>query len=828
MKRFFILIISALLCVNLTYAQKMTDEQVIEYVVEAQAKGSNQQQIASDLLRRGVTMDQVNRIRRKMESQEQNGLGMTLDKKSRMRTAPQENGAIKLQQTEELKSMEMSKDEMMGNEIGFLFPDSATMQIAMEEEKNKKEIFGHRIFQNKEVAFEAAYNLPTPPDYKLGPGDEVAIDIWGASESSIQDVISPDGNIYVNGLGPVHLSGLTVTQANNYLKRQFGKIYSSINDGEHNSDIRLTLAQNRTIQVHVMGEVENPGTYVMSSFATIFNALYQAGGVNEVGTLRDVKVFRGDKPIATYDVYDFILNGNVDAGIRLEDNDVVSVDAYRNLVCVSGNVKRPMYYEMLDTESVSQLLKYAGGFSGNAYKEDVRLIRNGKREREIYILDAIEQQSFMITDGDSISVDSIMATFANMVEVKGAVYRPGQFQMNGRVTTVKQLIECAGGLKDEAFLNRAILNRRNPNHTMDNLAFNLGELMAGNIEDISLQKNDVLLISSIFDLQEVQTITIYGEVAFPGVYEFSENMSIEDFIFKAGGLNDAASTARVDVSRRVKNSNAITTSDTITQTFSFSLEEGLVVGSNTTFVLNPFDEVYVRKSPGYYVQENVVLEGEVLFPGTYALTQKNQCLSEIIKSAGGLTPQAYPEGARLLRSMSEEERQRLEYEIEAELETAKTAQDSARIRNTMLNKMTYSVGIELHKALAKPGETADITLRKGDRLIIPQFTNTVKMSGEIMYANTVAFKQGKRLNYYLDQAGGYSDKAYKSKVYIVYMNGTVARAKKNSTKLIQPGCEIVVPKKTKTPLKTTEILSLGSTSASLATVIITLTNILSR
>ena len=828
MKRFFILIISALLCVNLTYAQKMTDEQVIEYVVEAQAKGSNQQQIASDLLRRGVTMDQVNRIRRKMESQEQNGLGMTLDKKSRMRTAPQENGAIKLQQTEELKSMEMSKEEMLGNEIGFLFPDSATMQIALEEENNKKEIFGHRIFQNKEVAFEAAYNLPTPPDYKLGPGDEVAIDIWGASESSIQDVISPDGNIYVNGLGPVHLSGLTVTQANNYLKRQFGKIYSSINDGEHNSDIRLTLAQNRTIQVHVMGEVENPGTYVMSSFATIFNALYQAGGVNEVGTLRDVKVFRGDKPIATYDVYDFILNGNVDAGIRLEDNDVVSVDAYRNLVCVSGNVKRPMYYEMLDTESVSQLLKYAGGFSGNAYKEDVRLIRNGKREREIYILDAIEQQSFMVTDGDSISVDSIMATFANMVEVKGAVYRPGQFQMNGRVTTVKQLIECAGGLKDEAFLNRAILNRRNPNHTMDNLAFNLGELMAGNIEDISLQKNDVLLIPSIFDLQEVQTITIYGEVAFPGVYEYSENMSIEDFIFKAGGLNDAASTARVDVSRRVKNSNAITTSDTITQTFSFSLEEGLVVGNNTSFVLNPFDEVYVRKSPGYYVQENVVLEGEVLFPGTYALTQKNQCLSEIIKSAGGLTPQAYPEGARLLRSMSEEERQRLEYEIEAELETAKTAQDSARIRNTMLNKMTYSVGIELHKALAKPGETADITLRKGDRLIIPQFTNTVKMSGEIMYANTVAFKQGKRLNYYLDQAGGYSDKAYKSKVYIVYMNGTVARAKKNSTKLIQPGCEIVVPKKTKTPLKTTEILSLGSTSASLATVIITLTNILSR
>lgn len=830
MKRRFLFVILSLLCVSYMQAQKMTDDQVIEYVIEAQAKGADQQQIAADLLRRGVTMDQVNRIRRKMETQNSAGLGMTLDAKTRIRTAPQQNGALKLQNGSGTmmpgaKGV-MSNELMMGNEIGMMLPDSAAMEQALIDEQNRKKIFGHNIFQNKEVAFEAAYNLPTPPNYKLGPGDEVAIDVWGASEYSIQEIISPDGNVYVESLGPVHLSGLTVTQANNYLKRQFGKILGV--DGESpNSDIRLTLAQNRTIQVHVMGEVENPGTYIMSSFATVFNALYQAGGVNEVGTLRAVKVYRNDKPVATYDVYDFILNGTANTGIRLEDNDVVSVDAYRNLVCVTGKVKRPMYYEMLESESVAQLLKYAGGFAGNAYKDDVRLVRNGKREREIYTLNADEQQAFLITDGDSVSVDSIMVTFANMVEIKGAVYRPGTFQMDGRVTTVKQLIECAGGLKDEAFTQRAILNRRNPNNTLENLSINIADLMAGAVADVPLRKNDVLLIPSIFDLQEVQTVTIYGEVAFPGVYEYADNMSVEDFIIKAGGLKEAASTARVDVSRRVKDSKAVSTSDTITQSFSFSLGDELSAGGEE-FVLKPFDEVYVRKSPGYYAQENVTIEGEVLFNGIYALTQKNQRLSELIESAGGLTPQAYPKGARLIRRMSDEEMQRLESEIDAALETAKTTQDSARVRRIMENRKYYPVGIELDKAIAKVGSDADITLRDGDRLIIPQFTNTVKLSGEIMYTNTVAFKEGKRLSYYLDQAGGYSNDANKSKVYIIYMNGTVARANKHNRSLIQPGCEIVIPKKNKERLKTTEILSLGSTSASLATVIITLTNILSR
>ncbi len=827
MKKFSLLLFF-LLCVGVVSAQKMSDDQVIEYVMAAQEKGESQQQIAKDLLRKGVTMDQANRIKRKMENQKATGVGATMTEKERTRKAPNKNGAVELQSTKEEKGKmnTAEREEMMGEELDFLFPDSTLMFMA--EEKKKKEIFGHRIFQNKDVAFEASYNLPTPANYKLGSGDEVVIDIWGASQSTIQETISPDGNIYVENLGPVHLSGLTVTQANNYLKKQLGQIYSSISGDEPESNIRLSLAQNRTIQVHVMGEVENPGTYTMSSFATIFNALYQAGGVNEVGTLREVKVYRNDKMVATYDVYDFILNGNSDMGIRLEDNDVVSVDAYKNLVSVTGNVKRPMYYEVLDNETLEQLMKYAGGFAGNAYKEDVRLIRNGKREREIYTLNTAEQQSFILADGDSVSVDSIMPSFANMVEVKGAVYRPGQFQMDGRVNTVKQLIECAGGLKDDAFMNRAILNRRNPNNTMENLAINLEELMSGKAADVALRKNDVLLVPSLFDVQEVQTVTIFGEVAFPGTYEYVENMSVEDFIVNAGGLTEAASTAKVDVARRVKNSRATSASDTISHMYSFSISDGLIVEGNPNFTLMPFDEVYVRKSPGYFKQENVVIEGEVLFNGTYALEKKNQRLSELVASAGGLTPQAYAQGARLVRAMTDEEKMRLETTMETSLQLAKDKADSLAIRNKIMNQTDYPVGIELDKALAKPGSDADVTLRDGDRLIIPQYSNTVKMSGEVMYVNTVSYKKGKGLRYYLDQAGGYSNEAKKSKVYIVYMNGTVARANRLNRNAIQPGCEIVVPIKDRERMKTTEILSLGSTSASLATVIIALTNILRK
>lgn len=802
----FVMLLCIFLSVQIVNAQKMSDDKVVEYVLEAQERGENQQQIAKDLLRKGVTMEQINRIKRKMEVQKSSNVGNTLPDKLRTRTAPKK------------------EESLTSEQLDFMFPDS--IQMAMMDDTKKKEIFGHRIFQDKDVAFEASYNLPTPTNYKLGPGDEVSVDIWGASQLSLQETISPDGDIYVENLGPVHLSGLTVAQANKYLKERLGQIVSSIDGDDPTSNIRISLAQNRTIQVHVMGEVENPGTYVVSSFATIFNALYQAGGVNEVGTLREVKIYRDDKPIATYDVYDFILNGNSDMGIRLEDNDVVMVGAYKNLVSITGNVKRPMYYEMLDGESVAHLLKYAGGFSGNAYKEDVRLLRSGKREREIYILNDDEQQTFLLADGDSVSVDSIMPTFSNMVEVKGAVYRPGQFQMDGRVTTVRQLIQCAGGLKDDAFMNRAILNRRNPNGTMENLAVDLHRLMDGTSEDVKLRKNDVLYVPFVADMQEIQTISIFGEVAFPGTYQYKDNMTIEDFIVDAGGLNEAASTVKIDVARRIKNARATAPSDSISRSFTFKISDGLLVEGSSDFVLQPFDEVYVRKSPGYHKQENVQVEGEVLFSGTYALTKKDQRLSELVQRAGGLTPQANVKGARLERKMSEEEMARLEASIAAAIQMAENPKDSISIRRSMEGQTTYPVGIELDKALKNPNSEADIILQDGDVLVIPQNINTVKISGEVMYANTVTYKKGKNLRYYINQAGGYNDNAKKSNVYVVYMNGTVDKPNKWSRSVVQPGCEIIVPKKDDEKRMTTgEILSLSSTAASLATVIMALINV---
>jgi len=832
MKKYLVIIVALFVCSAYARAQQtMTDEQVIVFVTEAREKGTPDKDIASQLLRRGVTIDQVNRIKRKYTQQQKTGQGVTLNENTRTRTAPTNDKRIILQEDEKKRSQMTTteqQDELLGN-MDFMFPDSIAMLVQQELEKQRKQIFGHNIFQNKDVAFESSYNLPTPENYRLGSGDEVVIDIWGASQSTVQQTISPDGIIQVENVGPVYLSGLTVKQANARLKEQLARIYSGIGDADPNTFIRLSLAQNRSISVHVMGEVENPGTYELSSFATIFNALYMAGGVNDYGTLRAVKVHRGGKEIASYDIYDFILNGRTGKEVRLEDNDVVVVGAYTTLVNIAGQVKRPMYYEMLPTETVKNLLDYAGGFTGNAYRQDVRLIRVGQREYEIYTLNSTEQQKFLVADGDSVTVDSILPSFANRVEVRGAVYRPGQFQMDGRVNTVKQLITTAGGLKDDAYLGRAVLNRRNADGTMENLAIDLQRVMAGEVADVTLRKNDILVIPSIEDMRETQIVTIYGEVAFPGTYHYQDNLSIEDFILMAGGLTEAASTAKVDVSRRIKDSRATSVSDTISQTYTFSISDGLVVSGQSDFTLKPFDEVYVRKSPGYFEQENVRVDGEVLFSGTYALTKKNQRLSELVKSAGGLTPQAYVKGARLQRQMTDEERLRLETNIEIAVQMAENKKDSVAIRRQMMSQTDYPVGIELEKALKNPGSDADLVLRAGDILTIPQFSNTVKVSGEVMYANTIAYKKGKTLRYYINQAGGYSSKSNRSKAYVVYMNGTTTKANSWGSRLVQPGCEIVVPEKPEREgMKTAEILSLGSTAASLATVVLALVNLLNN
>ena len=831
MRKILALSLLLLTCVN-SWGQ-MSDDKIIEYVQEQQAKGVSQEQIIYNLNRRGVTVQQLQRMRDKYEKQQASGvLGNTVPAQSqtsassRSRTQDGAFNMVNPAQTNrtatDARTLENEKLQNMYDESMFMFADS--LYLLKMSLMPRKEIYGHDIFKNRDLTFEPSANLATPQNYRLGPGDEVIIDIWGASQNTIQEVISPDGNIMVEDLGPVYLNGKTVQEADAYIKKVFSQIYSGLDGKDSNSSIKLSLGQNRSILVNVMGDVENPGTYQVSSFATVFNAIYMAGGVSDLGSVRDIKLYHDNKEIASVDMYDYLRNGKVKDDIRLSDNDVVIVSAHSLLVTIDGRIRRPMYYEMTENETLADLIDYAGGLESDAYRKDVRVIRMGDFQRQIFTVSKEQQKSFSLMDGDSVYVDSIQLTFSNMAEVRGAVYRPGQFQIDGDITTVRQLVEAAGGLKEDAFPSRALLSRTNPDKTLTNLAIDIKGLMEGTAQDEQLKNNDILFIPSLFDIGEVKTFSVYGEVMFPGDYRYADNTSIEDLILQAGGLKEDASLAKVDVVRRSRDKQATEKSGSLAETFSFSINEDLSIQDND-FRLEPYDEVYVRRSPGYSVNRRVVVEGEVTFPGYYSLATNTERLSDIMARVGEFSNEAYPEGARLERKMTDDERKRMR-DI-AEILSSNDSLALSKAVDKLLSSTTYDVGINIKEAIENPGGSADIVLRDGDRIVIPVFTNTVRINGEVMYSNTTPYVKGKSLKYYIERAGGYSEKAKKNKAYVVYMNGSVSKAKKRSSKLVQPGCEIVVPaKRERDGLKTTEILSLGSTSASLATVVLALMNLL--
>ncbi len=628
----------------------------------------------------------------------------------------------------------------------------------------------------------------------------------------------------IENLGPVYLSGKTVKEANNYLKNEFAKIYAGVTGETPNTQIKLTLGEIRSIQVNVMGEVVVPGTYTLSSFASVFHALYWAGGVNKIGSLRSIKVIRDGETVADVDIYDFIMEGRLKDDIRLQDGDVILVNPYQTLVQILGKVKRPMYYEMKPTETIATLLKYAGGFTGDAYKKAIRLVRKSGREHQIFNIDEMDYSVFRVEDGDVLTVDSVLDRFENRVEVRGAVYREGLYQLSGEVNTVKQLIKKAEGVRGDAFLNRAVISREYDDLTREMIAIDLKGLLNGVVADIPLQKNDILFIPSVQDLREETTVAIHGEVADPGTYLYADKMTVEDLILQAGGLLEAAATTRVEVSRRVKDPKSTVFSGTIGQNFSFDLKDGLLVGEGSgSFHLEPFDEVYIRKSPAYHRQQTVTVAGEVLFSGNYALSKKNERLSDLITKAGGISSDAYAKGARLLRKMSEEELRRKE-------DVLRMAQMTSGGGSISVKKLdlsdTYSVGINLEKALQNPGSDYDMVLREGDMLYVPEYVSTVKISGAVMYPNTVLYKAGEGWKYYVNQAGGFGNDARKRRAYVVHMNGTVSRLKSGGAKEIEPGCEIIVPSKDpKKKMSPAEIIGMGTSAASLATMIATLVNL---
>ena len=858
MRRFFILAFFMSLMTMGSMAQSaMTDEQVLQYVVEEHQSGTSQAQIVTKLMQRGVDIEQIRRVKQKYERLAKNqGLGAIVTKEksgNRLRTNNSKtkmNNANVNDDTDEFlptyrltdgrekdydnKNIYDETNEdwlMMQDELNGFIPDTAAIvQKYMDDRKKKKvKVFGRDIFNNKELTFEPEMNIATPQNYRLGPGDAVFIEIYGASQKTIEGTVSPDGTITIEGFGPVQISGLTVKEANSRLRSTLGKRYSS-------SKISLTVGQTRSIMVNVMGEVNNPGTYTLPAFATVFHALYMAGGTNDLGTMRNIKVYRNNRLVSTVDIYDYILNGKLTGNVRLADNDVISVGTYDCLVNITGKVKRPMYYEMKKNESVATLLKYSGGFTGDAYKKSVRLVRKAGKEYSVYNVDEFDMSSFQLADADSVSVDSILQRYSNMVEIKGAVFRPGMYQVGGNINSVRTLIENADGLKEEAFTARAVMHRMKPDRTLEVIPVDVEGILAGRTADIPIQNNDVLFIPTKQEMMEEQTITIHGEVFYPGVYKYADNETLEDFVLQAGGLKQTASTVKVDVARRIVNPKALTTDSVIARTYTFALKDGFVIDGEPGFKLMPYDEVYVRKSPGFYKQQNVMVEGEVMFGGTYTLSKKNQRLSDLIKNAGGVNDRAYVAGARLERKMNEVERKRMEtilkmareqaenLEIEAAAQHKKVDLENSELLKRFEIPETYSVGIELDKALSNPGSDADIVLREGDKLIVPQYTATVKINGEVMYPNTVGYQQGKKAKYYINQAGGYSNKAKKSQTYIIYMNGTIAKVSEGARPM--PGCEIFVPQKKINTMTVAEKLAIGSASASIATMIATLVNVL--
>ena len=829
MKKIILFCLFTLGMSTMTYGQGMTETQILQFVMQERQKGTQESEIATKLLQKGATLEQIQKMRQKYASQlEKSSMGGVADQaigdaQNRMR---QNNGPLKEVDDTKAGRAAYQQQMMMNRPSEWMYSNDPTMMgmyqspdslyFGKPQEQGKK-VFGRDIFNNKSLTFEPQMNIATPQNYVLGPGDQVIIDVYGDTQKSESLQVSPDGDVTVPGYGPVHVAGLSVSAAQSKIRSSLGSYYSS-------SDIKVTLGQTRTIMVNVMGEVKTPGTYTLSAFATVFHALYMAGGISDLGTLRNIKVYRQGRLISTVDVYQFILSGRLAGNVRLADNDVIQVGTYDAIVDITGRVKRPMAYELREDESLATLLKYSGGFASDAYKKSLRVLRKNGRMKTVFNIEEFERGDFKMADGDSVIVDSIYDRFENMVEVKGAVFRPGMYQLGEKVTSVRSLIENADGITEEAMLSRAVIRRMKANRTQEVLSVDLKGILEGTAADVPLENEDILFVPTQAEHQNLRTLSINGEVIFPGTYEYAEKMTVEDLILQAGGLTDNASTVKVDVARRIIDPAATTATMEIAKTYSFSIKPGFEFDGDRSFTLQPYDVVSVRRSPVSTELFRVRVEGEIAFEGEYTLGLKNQRLSDVVKEAGGVIPGAYVRGARLIRKMNEDELARRDELIKMAKQSASSSgKDSLSMEQLSLSE-TYSVGIHLDEALANPGGDEDIELQDGDQLVIPRLNRTVKISGDVLKPNTVALKDKKSYSYYITQAGGYAKRARKSHTYILYQNGTIALASKGK---IEPGCEIVVPSKgPRDPAQLTQWLSVGTSAASLATMFVSIANML--
>ncbi|MCR5351193.1 MAG: SLBB domain-containing protein [Bacteroidales bacterium] len=771
----------------------MTDQQVVDYYEQGIAQGKTKEAIAKELALRGVTREQAQRVASFYQNQNSTGTESPQTGERSHSTRPLPETALSAPESDEIADAE---------------PDT---------------VFGRDIFHNRDLNFSPSANMPTPPNYRLGPGDEVIIDIYGAAQQTIRETISPEGSIIVTYLGPVYLNGMTVEEANSFLRKKLSSIYSGLNQGGRSgTDIRLTLGQIRSIQVSVLGEVLRPGTYSVSSFATILHAIYQAGGIVEPGTLRNITVSRNGKTVGQADVYELLTTGSREHDIRLEDDDIILVKPYTEMVKINGLVKRPMFFEMKEGETVAHLLAYAGGFANGAQTANVSVIRQRGKSFEVKTVESADFPTFVLQDGDEVTVGRLQSRFENRISISGAVYFPGVYERSDQLRSVRQLVAKAGGLLPEAFTNRAVVHREHDDRTLEVLAINLGRVLDGSAPDFMLRNNDELIVASKDKLDDPGTMSISGLVARPGIFPFAENTTVEDLIIMAGGLQSGASVSRVDVSRRQKDTKSLSAGNELSELYCFAIKDGLIVDGEGGFILEPYDEVVVHKSPAYNAQAHFNVTGQVNFPGTYSLTGRQERLSDAIRKAGGLTAFSSAKSARLTRTLSASE---LRQHDEAEEALLQVGDSTITLETT--HQDVIQVAISLDKALANPGGEYDILIRENDVLEIPMQSNTVQTRGAVMAPSALTYVPGRAAAYYIRKSGGFADRASRAHAYIIRANGN--KRPLHAWTQVLAGDELVVPlkEKKKTDANGT-ILTLSSTAASLATMTVAIMSVINQ
>lgn len=813
MKRILLALLCLTMLSGIAMAQGMSDQQVLQFIASEAKAGTSQAQIVTKLMQKGVNIDQIRRLRNQYDKQiSSRGMSSAADGAVNM-------AAERMKGNSDGKTSQELTTARVGT-TGTVEKDAASDVKSVENDvqatqgtapdANGKKVFGRDIFSQANPSFQPNLNMPIPDSYVLGAGDQVVVDIYGASQQTLVHTISPEGTITIQGYGPIHLSGLSVAGAQAKLRSTLGSRFRS-------SNMQVKVGNTRTIQVNIMGEVKAPGTYHLSSFANIFYALYRAGGPSDLGTLRNIQVYRNGRLVTVVDLYEYILNGRLAGNITLQDNDVIQVPTYECLVGITGNIKRPMFYEMRKTENVSTLIKYAGGFTGDAHKKSVRLVRQTGERYQVYNVEEFDMANFQLEDGDAVTVDGMINRFENTVEVKGAVFRPGQFQLSANIFSVKSLIEAAEGLTEDAYTEHAVLHRLKEDRSLEIVPVDVKGIMEGTAADIPLKNEDVLFIMTQEELRQERTFTIRGQVMSPGKYEYHDNTTIEDLIVMAGGLTDHASLMRVEVSRMLRDPMAVKKSDRYGQKFTFDLKDGLVIDHERKFVLEPYDHVTVFPSPVFNQARMVTVSGEVQWEGTFAMEMKKTRLSDIVNMAGGVTDNAYLRGATLLRRMNADERRRMQATLANVRNLLTEKGDSVSYEKLDLDN-NYPIYIDLEKAVKNPGSDADILVRDSDQIFIPEYDPIVRVSGDVMFPNTFYFEAGKDYKHYVYEAGGFGERAKKSKSFIVYQNGKAGLIKKGAKP--EPGCEIViVSKKKKQPLRMAEITGALAGLTSLASMV---------